>query len=87
MGCGTAILIRKGIKFGYFNKNSNHLVRHLETLMIKVPLFPNKNLSIIAAYYPSRNKCSSFKSELLNLFQSLDFENMENYYILAGHLN
>ncbi|KAI8125449.1 RNA-directed DNA polymerase from mobile element jockey [Lucilia cuprina] len=87
MGGGTAILIRRGIKYSYYNNRKILAFKHLETSVVKIPIFPNKTLFIIAAYYPSGNNCSSFKSDLLKLFQSLNLENTENYYILAGDLN
>lgn len=61
MGGGTAILIRKNIKFSYYNNKDIHSFRHLETTVVKIPLFPNKYLYIISSYYPSGNNCSYFR--------------------------
>lgn len=47
----------------------------------------NKSFFIISAYYPSGNNDSLFKVEIHNLFESLNLENMNNFYILAGDLN
>lgn len=86
-GGGTAILIRKGIKYSHHSNKNLNLCRHLETSVVKIPFCPNKTLFIIAAYYPSGNNCNLFKSELLSLFQTMNLENTDNYYILAGDLN
>ena len=47
----------------------------------------NKLLYIIFAYYPSGNNDFRFKEDIQQLFQSLNIQNLNNYYILAGDLN
>lgn len=84
---GTAILIRKDLKYSSYTNNITNSFKTLETCIIRIPLATNKLLYIISAYYPSGNNNAHFKSELFKLFESMDLENENNYYILGGDLN
>lgn len=86
-GGGTAILIKNGIKFNNYTNNTINKFKYLETCIIKIPLIANKLLFVISSYYPSGNNNSLFKTELLQLFHSLNLDNPNNYYIVAGDLN
>lgn len=84
-GGGTAILVKKSIKFEeIFLSTTNQKV--FEYTIIKCKFKPNIPLFVIAAYA----KCGSQKEfipELNNLFASLKLNSLDNYYILAGDLN
>ena len=59
----------------------------METCIIKIHLASNKSLFIISAYYPSGNNDEYLKIELQKLFELMNIDNLNNYYILAGDLN
>lgn len=86
-GGGTAILIKNNIKYSnYTNKDINSL-KNLETCIIRIPMVSNTNLYLISAYYPSGNNNIHFKPDIQKLFESMNLQNDNNYYILAGDLN
>lgn len=86
-GGGTAILIKNGIKYNNYTNKTINSFKFLEVCIIKLPLPSNKTLYVISAYYPSGNNCSHFKNEFLQLFESLNLQNPNFLYILAGDLN
>lgn len=86
-GGGTAILVRKEIKFNSISNNVIASFKYLETCIIKIHTDSNNLIYIISAYYPPGNNDNSLKSELQKLFESLNLENHNNYYILVGDLN
>lgn len=59
----------------------------MEACIVKIPLLSNKAVYIIAAYYSSGNNNENLKSELQLLFESLNLDNLDNLYLLAGDLN
>lgn len=85
-GGGTAILIRRNIKYKRVQIVSNTTEQILETTIIKIEIRNDANLFIIAAYA----KCGAQKEfipNLENIFQKLKLNIDEAYYILAGDLN
>lgn len=86
-GGGTAILVRDKLKYYSFSNNIIDSFEFLEACIIKIPMISNKNMYIISAYYPSGNNDSKFKTDMFKLFDSLNLQNIDNYYILAGDLN
>lgn len=86
-GGGTAILMKNGTKYKYYANNIINSFKFLETCIIQIPFLNNKTLFVISAYYPSGNNSQLFKTELHQLFQSLNLQNTNHYYILAGDLN
>ena len=86
-GGGTAILIKEHI-IAYekiFTPSSNHN-ELIEYTIIKIKLNNNKKLFIISMYANNQDK-GTFINELNYLFQKLNLNNHNNYYILAGDLN
>ncbi|XP_076660285.1 uncharacterized protein LOC143363606 [Halictus rubicundus] len=83
-GGGTAILIKRKIKFKTIQSDTN-LNTTLETTIIKIKV-QQKNLFLIAAYAPSSNK-KEFTSDLNTIFDKLELHKLNNYYLLAGDLN
>lgn len=87
-GGGTAIIIRKDIKYNTIevSVNKNEKEKVLEYTITHLALKENKNLYIISAYA----RCGYHKEfipELNKLFTKLKLENPDNYYLLAGDLN
>lgn len=54
-GGGTAILLKKHIRYTNYTNKTIKSFKFLETCIIKIPLVSNKTLFIISAYYPSGN--------------------------------
>lgn len=86
-GGGVAILVRRGIKYKEHKNKLINSFKCLETCVINIPLPSNKSLFIISAYYPSGNNDQLFKSEIHELFSSLNLQDPDIFYILAGDLN
>lgn len=86
-GGGTAILVRKEIKFNTISNSTIDAFKYLETCIIKIHTESNNVIYIISAYYPPGNNDESLKRELQKLFESLNLESHNNFYILAGDLN
>lgn len=86
-GGGTAILIKNGIKHLNFTSKTIKKLTYLETCVIRIPMTNNTFLFIISAYYPAGNNESRITAELDELFNSLELQNLNHYYILAGDLN
>lgn len=86
-GGGTAILVKNDIKHKVYTNNIIRSFKYLETTIIKIPMNCNKTLYVISAYYPSGNNDSNFKMEIDQLFESMNLQNTDNYYILGGDLN
>lgn len=86
-GGGVAILVRKGIKHREYRIQSINNFKYLETCIVSIPMRSNKTLFLVSAYYPSGSNDQFFKSEIQQLFFSLNLGNMNNYYVLAGDLN
>ena len=84
---GTAILIKNDIKYKPYINNTIKSFKVLETTVVKLLMSNNKSLFIISAYYPSGNNDIHFKEEIHQLFQSLNIQDLNNFYILAGDLN
>ena len=82
LGGGTAILIRKPIKFKIINLN----FRSLETTSVKISLSYSANLILTSAYV-SGPKYSTFTPDISDLFNKLKLNDLNNYYIIAGDLN
>lgn len=86
-GGGTAILMKNGTKYKYYTNNVINSFKYLETCIIQIPFLNNKTLFVVSAYYPAGNNSSLFKTELHQLFESLNLQNANHYYIIAGDLN
>jgi len=85
-GGGTAIIIRKSIKYSEITLTGIEEKKILEHTIIKLNIKAKDTLYIIAAYA----KCGSQKEFIPNIkkiFSSLELDKLENYYILAGDLN
>lgn len=87
MGGGTAILIKNDLKYRNYTCGSLDTLNYLEACIIKIPMPDNSSIFIISAYYPAGNNDYNLKIELSRLFEALDLQNVNNYYILAGDLN
>lgn len=85
-GGGTAILIKNNINYYNYDNRIIHSLDALETCAIKVPIDSNSILFIICAYYPAGNS-NTIRADLQKLFDSMNLQNSNNYYVLAGDLN
>lgn len=85
-GGGTAILIKKPLKFKTILNDKITSFKILETTVIKIKVNNCENLFIISAYATKGNQ-KEFSNEFNNLFKLLQLNKMENYYIVAGDLN
>jgi len=85
-GGGTAILIKKYIKYNEITMSGCKKENILENTIIKLNINAKEKLYIIAAYA----KCGDQKEFIPNikkLFSFLELDKLENYYIIAGDLN
>lgn len=85
-GGGTAIIIRKTIKFEEVKIPEINKGKALEHTIIKLDIAKSETLFIIAAYSRCGYK-KEFIPDLNNLFTKLNLHKAENYYIIAGDLN
>ena len=85
-GGGTAILIKNPLKFKTIQNDKITSFKILETMIIKIKINKKENLFITAAYAAYGNQ-KQFNDEFDNLFQLLQLDKQENYYIIAGDLN
>lgn len=85
-GGGTALVLRKGIKFNRINIQEHQEKPFLEHTIIKVKIKTNTYLYIIAVYAPCGNQ-KEFIKEWTNIFRKLQLEQDSNLYIIAGDLN
>ena len=85
-GGGTAILIKKPLKFKIIQNDKITNFKILETTIIKIKINNKENLFITAAYAAYGNQ-KQFNDEFDNLFQLLQLDKQEIYYIIAGDLN
>ena len=86
-GGGTAVLIKKDIKFSTHDNFKLNKLKVLEACAIKVPLTSNKVLHIVSVYYPSGSNDSTMKNDLSDMFESMQLDNINNYYVIAGDFN
>lgn len=85
---GTAIVIRKNIKYTTINYPNSMNNSALEYTIIKLKENNNKNLFIISAYATNAERRSKiFLDELSLLFNELELHKEKNYYIILGDLN
>ena len=85
-GGGTATLIKNPLKFKTIQNDKITNFKILETTIIKIKINNKENLFISAAYAAYGNQ-KQFNDEFDNLFQLLQLDKQENYYIIAGDLN
>lgn len=85
-GGGTAIIIKKNIKYNEITIPRINKEKILEHTIIKLNIINDKTLYIIAAYAKCGNQ-KEFIPEINKIFSSLKLNQLENYYILAGDLN
>ncbi|XP_050484052.1 uncharacterized protein LOC126870410 [Bombus huntii] len=85
-GGGTAILIKNPIKYKTILIDKITSFKTLETTIIKIKISNKENLFITAAYATYGNQ-KEFNYEFNNLFELLQLNKPENYYIIAGDLN
>lgn len=85
-GGGTAILIKKSFNYSNIPLSQLNTNSVLETSVIKCNINSGKTLFIISAYARCGNQ-KEFIPELSELFSTLELQNLNNYYILAGDLN
>lgn len=83
-GGGTAIIIRKNIKYETIHINTKTEV--LETTAIRLDTTDNNKL-ILVAIYAKRGPNAKFREELEKIFDELNLSQQTNYYILAGDFN
>lgn len=86
-GGGTAILLKNYIKYKNYTNKTIKSFKCLEACIVTIPMAANRRLFLISAYYPSGNNDQHLKTELQQLFQSLNLQNPNNYYLLSGDLN
>lgn len=86
-GGGTAILVRNDIKYIEYKSKIINRLKLLECCIITIPLPSSKILYVISAYYPSGNNNEFFRDEIHQLFSTLNLQNPNNYYVIAGDLN
>lgn len=85
-GGGTAILIRKFIKYEEVTIPEAKIGKTLEYTVIKINTINNEKLYIIATYARCGYK-KEFIPEVNRLFSLLNLHHTGNYYIIAGDLN
>ena len=85
-GGGTAILLKKNIKFKQILIPKLMFTSCLEYTIIKINLQNNKNLILISIYTTHKNEYL-FTKELDNLFGTLKLGNNDNLYYVAGDFN
>ena len=85
-GGGTAILIKKPLKFKIIQNDKITNFKSLETTIIKIKINNKENLSITAAYAVYGNQ-KQFNDEFDNLFELLQLDKQKNYHIIAGDIN
>ncbi|XP_033361652.1 uncharacterized protein LOC117239926 [Bombus vosnesenskii] len=86
-GGGTAILIKKNpIKHKTILNDKITSFKILETTITKIKISNKENLFITAAYATLGNQ-KEFSEEFNKLFELLQLNKTENYYIIAGDLN
>lgn len=83
-GGGTAILIKKSIKFSTINYINTKSV--IEKTIICIDLRDNHKLFLIAIY-ATRGWNKDFIPELRKIFEGLKLDNSSNFYFIAGDLN
>ncbi|CAK9799901.1 Probable RNA-directed DNA polymerase from transposon X-element [Anthophora quadrimaculata] len=83
---GTAIIIRDNIKFKHIPTNNPTSKKCFESTTIEIKLQHPYKLYAIAGYATSSCK-KEFMAEFKQLFQQLELNKTNNYYILAGDLN
>lgn len=83
IGGGTAIIIKKSIKYEKIIIPETNEKKILEHTIIKINTRSNKKLYIIAAY--ARNGAQKeFIPDINRMFLTLKLDNLDNYYIIAG---
>lgn len=85
-GGGTAIIIKKGIKYTSISLPENNENKILEHTIIKLDSSNGKAIYIIAVYAKSGYH-KEFIPQINRLFKFLKLNLMDNYYIIAGDLN
>lgn len=85
LGGGTAILIKKELKFVEIEINKLDF-ECLELCAISLKITDSHNLDVIAAYASQRNS-SKFNEEWEKAFEFLHLNNMDKYYVLTGDIN
>lgn len=86
LGGGTAILIKKELKFIEIEINKLNYFQCLELCAISLKINDTQNLTVIAAYASQRNS-SKFNEEWEKAFEFLHLNNIDKYYIIAGDIN
>lgn len=83
-GGGTAIIIKKNIKYTQIHLNTeNHII---EKAIIKIDLKHDNKLYLVSVY-AKKGKQNEFSLEMTKIFEQLKLENTSNYYIIAGDFN
>lgn len=83
-GGGTAILVKKSIKFNIVNHIKTKPV--IEKTIICINLRNNYKLYIMAIY-ATRGWNKDFIPELNKIYDGLKLDNLSNFYLIAGDLN
>lgn len=85
---GTAILIKKNLKYGRIRLEKRINFTTIEQTTIRVKLSNGENLYIISIYARRRSGSEdNFIPELNSIFAALDLSSPGNYFIMAGDFN
>lgn len=87
LGGGVAIFVRKGINYKVIYNSEVRRFRLLEACIVCIPLQHGKRMYVIAVYAPESPHPTDFLTELEKLFQCLQLNSLENYYLMAGDFN
>ncbi|KAI4472699.1 hypothetical protein M0802_016563 [Mischocyttarus mexicanus] len=85
-GGGTAIAIKRNIRYTNINLQALTNSEIIETTVIKLNLTDGVSMYIIAAYAAGNHK-KEFHLEFAKIFRYLKLEAPNNYYVIAGDLN
>ena len=77
---------KKNIKFKHIQNSKLMFTHCLEYTIIKISLKDSQNLFLISIYSTHKNEWAFIK-ELDNIFGTLNLENNDNLYYIAGDLN
>lgn len=83
---GTAILLKEQIEFEQIFLDCQDKIKTIKFTIIRLRLKNNKALFIISMYSPGDVR-RQFAEDLGLVFEELNLNNVDNFYILAGDLN
>lgn len=86
LGGGTAILIKRTLKYTKLITSAMNGFECLETTTISLNIQDGNKLNIISAYAPHSSQ-PTFQAEFQKVFEALKLDDPHNYYIFAGDFN